>query len=85
MQNMTGFVKNIQVHYADSLQMDGVFKKYSSLTRYFTGSGDTFTNSGFEFDSYLSARTGYDSTGTLIGSDVTHGKQLGVNYIIKSA
>lgn len=36
-------------------------------------------------DSSKVTRTGYNSSGQLVGSNVTHGKQLGVNYIIKAA
>lgn len=56
---------------------------------YASGSGRREGNDGnsggywLHIDSSRTTRSGYNSSGTLVGADVTHGKQVGLNYIIK--
>ena len=79
MQNITGKVGH--VNGGNSGSGTGAFKA--------TATGDAASSSAsnryydFVFNSWRVARTGYDSTGSLVGSDTTHGKQVGVKYIIK--
>lgn len=84
MQNINGSVKGVGRHYSVSITASGAFKLNDSTSKFYTGSGDSYNNAGFDFSSYRVARTGYDSDGTLVGSDVTHGKNMGVNYLIKA-
>ena len=84
MQNINGSVNGVGRHYSVSMTANGAFTLSTSTSKFFNGSGDSYNNAGFNFNSYGVARTGYDSNGTLVGSDVTHGKNMGVNYLIKA-
>ena len=63
---------------------NGLFSSTASILDFYAQYGGSSDNHGFMFDSSKVTRSGYDSSGTLIGSDTTHGKQVGVNFCIKA-
>ena len=81
MQNINGYINGgLMAGYAG---FGGSFSARASHTDYSGDNLQDWSNGGANFNSYRSVRTGYDSNGTLVGSDVTHGKQIGINYIIR--
>ena len=84
MQNMNGQIEPITTSRGGGgfITKDGVFSgSYDSNSG--AENGDGAYRIRLKFNSYYAARTGYNRSGQLIGSDVTHGKQIGVKYIIK--
>lgn len=84
LQNMTGKMTVMCSQYVgDKDYQDGVFKKDATYGNQ-SSSGSTYMAKMVSFNASRVARTGYNSSEILIGSDVTHGKQIGVNYLIKA-
>ena len=81
MQNINGYINGgLMAGYAG---FGGSFSARTSTTDYSGDNMQNYSNGGANFNSYRSVRTGYNSSGQLVGSNTTHGKQIGINYIIR--
>ena len=79
MQNITGKVGH--VNGGNDGSGTGAFKATATADAASAQASNKYYD--FVFNSWRVARTGYNSSGVLTGSDTTHGKQVGLNYIIK--
>lgn len=84
MQKVTGWL--VSASAGDMHPTDGAFtdERYGGSANRIGHNGDYVNHYKYTFDNSNVARTGYDSGGTLVGSDVTRGKRKAVYFYIKA-